>query len=929
MTNKKIHTSIYNYIFINFFQFPLMKKLIIAVAAIATAVACNTAEIVELPKNPAISFENAYVKNATRDAVDPSTTTASIEAFDVWAFMDETSGIVLVDEDVTKGANGWSYANVQYWAPGHTYYFGALAPMNSANWDLDTSKAGKLGAGVVSFTNIDGTEDLLYSAVEVSTADLKLGEGMDPVKLTFSHLLSKVKFTFKNGFATDNVSIKVKDVTMTVPAAATLDLNTADWWEGDKWVLGTENLTLQFGSVATTLGMGIADEADNERLTIPASAAYEYNVKFYVDVYMGDVLAIDNHEFTATIKDIALQMGKAYNFTATINPENLEMAPIVFEVVEVKEWVDANTPSDQVKDAELRAAAQFGGEVILTEDIALSTTLDVTKNLIIDLNGHNLTINNDSDELGEGDGIIVTEGTLTIKGEGTVTANTRAIWARGNGGAVINIEGGHYVGATKGNTCEVIYASGNGVVNIYGGTFEAETEDNVSFAAPQYAVLNIHGNGATGCDIVVYGGSFKNFNPADNISENPKKNFCADNCVAVADGEWYKVLTKTISVKSAEELVNAFGAALEIEIAADIDLSNTAWTPVGTEDAPFVGSINGQGHTLSGLNASGDYAALIAFAGANTSVKNVVFEDVNIDSSKYGAAVVAVGNDNVVVENVTVSGTVKAASYAAGIVCLNSEKEDPSVTIKNCVNNATVTSNRAGGVAAWMTGNSVIEGCVNNGDVTGAISACGITNRIQGSVKNCVNNGTIVGNGTEASAGIAGTQTAASSYEYCYNYGNVTTTKDNANSSAAGILGQANKAATINYCANYGAITAEKSYAAGIAYSLYGTITASYCYNEGAVIGEEAAGGIAPKAQYGANDTAKYCLNAGALTATSAKGKVYQGSNKNTSCYYYNAGALLNVADNAAVAEADALAVLNGGADANFFSVANGVITVK
>lgn len=906
-----------------------MKKIFVAVLAMAGVVACNTVDTLDVPQNPAISFENAYVKNATRDAVDPSTTTASIEAFDVWAFMDETSGIVLVDEDVTKGANGWSYANVQYWAPGHTYYFGALAPMNSANWDLDTSKAGKLGAGVVSFTNVDGTEDLLYSAVEVSTADLKLGEGMDPVKLTFSHLLSKVKFTFKNGFATDNVSIKVKDVTMTVPAAATLDLNTADWWEGDKWVLGNEALTLQFGSVATTLGMGIADEADNERLTIPASAAYEYNVKFYVDVYMGDVLAIDNHEFTATIKDIALQMGKAYNFTATINPENLEMAPIVFEVVEVKEWVDANTPSDQVKDAELRAAAQFGGEVVLTEDIALSTTLDVTKNLIIDLNGHNLTINNDSDELGEGDGIIVTEGTLTIKGEGTVTANTRAIWARGNGGAVINIEGGHYVGATKGNTCEVIYASGNGVINIYGGTFEAETEDNVSFAAPQYAVLNLHGNGATGCNITVYGGSFKNFNPADNISENPKHNFVAEGCVVVVDGDWYNVMLESVEVTTAAELQAALGTAMEIKLAADIDLSGAAWTPVGTESAPFLGSIDGMGHKLVGLNAAGDYAALIAFAGANTSVKNVVLEDVNIDSSKYGAAVVAVGNDNVVIENVTVSGTVKAASYAAGIVALNSINEDPSITIKNCTNNATVTSNRAGGVAAWMTGNSVIEGCVNNGDVTGAISACGITNRIAGSVKNCVNNGTIVGNGTEASAGIAGTQTAASSYEYCYNYGNVTTTKDNANSSAAGILGQANKAATINYCANYGAITAEKSYAAGIAYSLYGTITASYCYNEGAVIGEEAAGGIAPKAQYGANDTAKYCLNAGALTATSAKGKVYQGSNKNTSSYYYNAGALLNVADNTAVAEADALAVLNGGADADFFAVEAGQIVVK
>ena len=254
--------------------------------------------------------------------------------------------------------------------------------------------------------------------------------------------------------------------------------------------------------------------------------------------------------------------------------------------------------------------------------------------------------------------------------------------------------------------------------------------------------------------------------------------------------------------------------------------------------------------------------------------------------------------------------------------------DDDAVIIKGCTNNATVESNRAGGIAAWVTGGSVIEGCVNNGNVTGGISACGITNRIAGTIKNCVNNGTIAGNGTEASAGIAGTTTAATTFEYCYNYGNVTTKANNANASAAGILGQTpSKAATLNYCANYGNITAEESYAAGIAYSLYGNITASYCYNAGAISGADGAGAIAPKAQYGANDTAKYCLNAG--TVTSSNGKVYQGSNKNTSSYYYSNGELLNVSDNAAVAEADALAALNGGADADFFGTSNGQIIVK
>ena len=377
---------------------------------------------------------------------------------------------------------------------------------------------------------------------------------------------------------------------------------------------------------------------------------------------------------------------------------------------------------------------------------------------------------------------------------------------------------------------------------------------------------------------------------------------------------------------NANQLMNALAASAEIELVSDLDLTDVVWAPVGTKENMFTGVLNGNGHKISGLALAGDYAALIAYAGENAVVKDVTFENVNVESTKYGAAVVCVAGNNVTIENVIVSGTVNATAYAAGLVLMNNQDSD-KVIIKNCVNNATVTSQRAGGLAAWVTGGSEFENVVNNGDVTGTISACGITNRIAGTIKNAKNYGKITGAGTEASAGIAGTQTAASTFEYCYNYGDVTTTANNANASAAGILGQTpGSAATLNYCANYGAITAEQSYAAGIAYSLYGNINASYCYNAGAVNGAKAAGAIAPKAQYGANDTAKYCLNAGEITSA---GKVYQGSNKNTSCYYYSNGTLMNVAGNAVVAEADALAVLNGGADADFFALVDGKVVVK
>ena len=895
-----------------------MKKLFVSVLAIAGLVACNNEETIAIQGNTPMEFGGSFVENATRAAVDPSTTTNTLDAFDVWAFMDQPNGTVFEGEDVAKSGSKWAYTNVQYWLPEHTYYFGALAPMNSANWSLNTTNANTYGVGVVSFTNVDGSEDLLYAATSVSTAGMQVGAAMDPVKFQFNHMLSKVKFTFKNGYTTDNVSFVVSDVKMTAPAAGTIDLAVENWWDNDDWAVEGTN-TLEFGNVEQ-LWMGQAAEATQERLTIPAGNTQEYKVTFTVDLYMGEVLA-GTFNKESTITGTALEMGKAYNFVAEITPENTSdefaLVPIEFEVIEVKDWVTAATPDAQVAEAELKAAAQLGGVVTLTEDVVLTSPLVVKSAFVLNLNGKTLT---NAVENTATDVIIVEEGaTLTINGDGNITA------VSGNDGyAVISegtviINGGTITSGVdaNGEPNAVVYVRGNGEVYVNGGNFPNAN-------ASKY-VLNKKDSDRATTVIEVKGGTFGAFNPANNAAENPGTNFCAEGYGVAVDGDVYTVMKTTVT--TVDEFVAALGVAEEVKLAGDIDLSDVAWTPVGTATEMFSGVLDGQGNSIIGLNVTGDYAAFVAYAAENATIKNVNFEDVNIESTKYGAAVVCVAEGNVTLENVTVSGSVTATSYAAGLVLMNNDDDD-AVIIKNCENNATVTSNRAGGVAAWVTGGSVIEGCVNNGDITGAISACGITNRIAGTIKNCVNNGTIVGNGTEPSAGIAGTQTAASTFEYCKNYGNVTTTKDNANASAAGILGQTpSKAATINYCANYGDITAEQSYAAGIAYSLYGNINASYCYNEGAVSGADAAGAIAPKAQYGANDKANYCLNAGVIT--SSNGKVYQGSNKNTSSYYYSNGALLNVANNAAVAEADALAVLNGGADADFFSTENGKIVVK
>ncbi len=192
----------------------------------------------------------------------------------------------------------------------------------------------------------------------------------------------------------------------------------------------------------------------------------------------------------------------------------------------------------------------FSGVVNLSQDMTTNKSYVVADNdeAIINLGDFDFVNNSNSSELEEGDGIIV-YGKLTINGNGTVEAPTRAIWARGNTGAEVNIYGGNYVGSQDGNS-SVIYASGDGVVNIYGGVFEAKIADKTSYANKTegvYAALNVQDNQGT---INVYGGTFINFDPVNPGTELASWNeahpngFVADGYVSVEIEEGVFVVVK-------------------------------------------------------------------------------------------------------------------------------------------------------------------------------------------------------------------------------------------------------------------------------------------------------------------------------------------------------------------------------------------------
>ena len=185
---------------------------------------------------------------------------------------------------------------------------------------------------------------------------------------------------------------------------------------------------------------------------------------------------------------------------------------------------------------------ELAGEIKLEGDVVLAAPLNVSKDVVVNLNGKTISIDRAE---GKQDYVflVLAGGNLTINGEGEVkagdAATSVAVWAYGGN---VTINGGYYTNAGEG--CDLIYADKGSVVTINGGTFEAvERKDGVDGTAEKYSALNCKDN--SGSSFVVKGGSYYRFNPGANKSENPAVSFVAEGYEAyVIDADWYGVKAK-------------------------------------------------------------------------------------------------------------------------------------------------------------------------------------------------------------------------------------------------------------------------------------------------------------------------------------------------------------------------------------------------
>ena len=321
-----------------------MKKLfLIGLAATAMLTSCND-ETIEMNQTNAISFDNAFVDNSTRAFSDPSLTMGNLSDFSVWSYMDAPAGKVLADVKVAKSGQAWTYSPLAYWVGGHTYTFAAVAPTTSRIW-APVENGGELKGFTVAANN--GTQDILYSTkVQVETP-AQMVSSPGAVAFTFKHMLAKVKFTFTNAYSNPNYTIKVSNIKITNAYKAG-ECNLTAWTGSD------ETLTLDFGNATTETSTQVNTEAakieinnsarsNNELLLIPSTAEKSYNISFTAELSIGATVA-GTYNLTSTISGVALEMGKSYNFTASLDQTNINpdgaSFPIEFTVTGVDQWVD-------------------------------------------------------------------------------------------------------------------------------------------------------------------------------------------------------------------------------------------------------------------------------------------------------------------------------------------------------------------------------------------------------------------------------------------------------------------------------------------------------------------------------------------------------------------------------------------------------------
>lgn len=376
---------------------------------------------------------------------------------------------------------------------------------------------------------------------------------------------------------------------------------------------------------------------------------------------------------------------------------NLLTSQVIFNVEIVPIFNEPDNDIDIVNvknEASLKALFATGGEATLAADLDLGETVSVAagKEVTLDLNGK--TIKNSTDlwdsptkEANNWSLFSVKGGSLTIKGAGTLQAKENDCYAVDvQDGGQVTIEDGTYVG-----NIHAVYVY-EGTAEIKGGHYSVQQTYPDAEKAYGFVLNCYDANRKNGtAKIMVSGGEFVKFNPADCAAEGAHTNFLAEGYMSVEaeEGVWTVVRgTKPVVMTTAElrATLTAFTSAGSgdnvIEIGKDIVLKEgETWTPVKVDGYHGAGVVTvfGNGHKISGLNAP-------LFAGGFAGNSGIIVKDLTLDGVKINDA---------------------TSDQGIGAFVCNVDSM-PTIELDNChLTNSEIISTggaRVGGLIGWTSG---------------------------------------------------------------------------------------------------------------------------------------------------------------------------------------------------------------------------------
>lgn len=319
-----------------------MKKYLYIALAAAALTSCSSDDTLDVVQGEAITFGNAFVGNSTR-AIDPSYSNAAnkIQSFQLFGTVNNVNIYNDVKVENKKAANSneeAGYGNVwycpvkQYWVSDANYVFAAV---------VDAKKINTNDKGIptsLEYT-LDGETDMLYNKVErINNTTM--------VEFEFTHLLSKVYFSFVNNMTADSkYTYKVTDVKIT-SGLATTGVYTIG--ATTPWALGsTKTGSLEFGNIggtaeneaATVLTYNAPTTSKDAKLIIPGNQtlAISYTVEL---LYNGE--PVKSETKTASVTHNFAE-NHVYNISGELQLTN----EITFTVRTMNTWSETDDDDDE------------------------------------------------------------------------------------------------------------------------------------------------------------------------------------------------------------------------------------------------------------------------------------------------------------------------------------------------------------------------------------------------------------------------------------------------------------------------------------------------------------------------------------------------------------------------------------------------------